>query len=83
MADDWGDEWEESEDDIGNTDYAKTNLNKLDNKTLAKHKAAMDKGFTANQLKPGDAGYEYDKRIDFTKGQPGELEDDSWNESDD
>jgi hypothetical protein len=46
-------------------------LNKLDNKTLAKHKAAMEKGFSANQLKPGDAGYEYDKRIDFKKAEPG------------
>ena len=83
IADDWGDEWEESEEDIDGVDYAKANLNKLDDKTLAKHKQAMEKGFSANQLKPGDAGFTYDKRIEFTKAEPGELDDDSWDESGD
>ena len=27
----------------------------------------MDEKFLKNQLKPGDAGFQYDKRIDFTK----------------
>ena len=83
IADDWGDEWEESEEDISGVDYAKTNLNKLDDKTLAKHKQAMEKGFSANQLKPGDSGFEYDKKVEFKKAEPGELDDDSWDESGD
>ena len=43
----------------------------------------MEKGFTANQLRPGDPGFEYDKVIDFSKADPGELDDDSWEESGD
>ena len=41
----------------------------------------MDKNFNANQLKPGDPGFEYDKRIDFTKGgRDSPLGEDSWGE---
>jgi hypothetical protein len=43
----------------------------------------MEKGFSANQLKPGDAGFEYDKKVEFKKAEPGELDDDSWDESGD
>lgn len=81
VADDWGDDWGEDEDggDIGDVDYTKKDLNKLSDAELARHKRAMDKNFNANQLKPGDAGFEYDKRIEFPKGgDDSPLEDDSW-----
>ena len=43
----------------------------------------MDKDFNKNQLKPGDAGFVYDKVVDFSKLQAdAELEDDSWGEDD-
>lgn len=43
----------------------------------------MDKDFNKNQLKPGDPGFEYDKRVTFNR-DPNEapLEDDSWGEDD-
>ena len=40
-------------------------LNKLDNDDLAAHKRGMDVKFEKNQLKPGDAGYVYDKVVNF------------------
>lgn len=44
----------------------------------------MDKGFTANQLKPGDPGFVYDKRVEFgRKANDSPLEDDSWGEESD
>lgn len=41
-----------------------TNLNKLNDAELDKVKRTMDVDFVKNQLKPGDAGYKYDKRLD-------------------
>lgn len=38
----------------------------------------MDKDFGKNQLKPGDSGFEYDKRITFEKNDEEPLADDSW-----
>jgi len=39
-------------------------------------KSTMNKGFEANRLRPGDDGYEYDKRVEF-----GEPEDDNeWDD---
>jgi hypothetical protein len=38
----------------------------------------MDEKFHKNQLKPGDKGFQYDKRIEFTK----KGEDASWDEDD-
>ena len=49
IADDWGDEWgdnESDQQDLGQFDYKKANLNKLSDKELAKHKANMEKGFS-------------------------------------
>ena len=40
----------------------------------------MDEKFLKNQLKPGDSGFQYDKRIDFTKKKP--AADNSWDEND-
>lgn len=44
----------------------------------------MDKKFTANQLKPGDPGFKYDKVVEFKRNsnEP-PLEDDSWDQSQD
>jgi hypothetical protein len=85
INDDWGDEWgsdQESDKPANNFDYKKQNLNKLSDKELAKHKAAMDNNF--KQLKPGDEGFEYDKRVEFNKNDnAGGLEDDSWGEESD
>ena len=39
------------------------NLNTLADGELKAIKAQMDVGFSANQKKPGDAGYQYDKRV--------------------
>ena len=61
------------------------NLNKLSDADLAAHKKAMDKDFGKNQLKPGDAGFVYDKVVDFTKQNDQynyDMADDSWGESD-
>ena len=81
IDDDWGDDWgDEDEDEIKEVDK-KMNLNKLSDTQLAKHKRAMDKDFNANQLKPGDAGYQYDKVVDFAKGgRDSPLGEDSWGE---
>ena len=60
------------------------NLNKLSDTQLAKHKRAMDKDFNANQLKPGDTGFQYDKVVDFGKGgRDSPLGEDSWGEESD
>lgn len=39
----------------------------------------MDKNFERNSLKPGDAGFEYDKVVDFTNSK---KEKNSWDGSD-
>ena len=57
IQDDWGDEWGEESDEkkkFEDFDYQNTNLNKLNDKELQKHKQSMDKDFSKNQLKPGD-----------------------------
>ncbi len=43
----------------------------------------MDENFLKNQLKPGDPGFVYDKRIDFTKKPSKEGGDNSWDEGED
>jgi len=87
------DDWGMSNDDWGpsapteikmNKDEAKSkNLNLLNNEELAAYKKGMDQDFNKNQLKPGDAGFTYDKVVDFSKNNNDEpLEDDSWGEDD-
>lgn len=83
--DDWGgsDEWNaEKAIDLTKEDMKNKNLNKLSESDLAAHKKAMDKVFNVNQLKPGDPGFVYDKVVEFSKADPGELDDDSWGEDD-
>ena len=87
VADDWGeDDWgmDGDDEDIESVDYKKANLNKLSDAQLAKHKQLMDKDFSVNQLKPGDPGFVYDKRVEFGRdGNDSPLEDDSWGEEED
>jgi hypothetical protein len=79
--DGWGDDWgaPKKKVDMKNFDYANTNLNKLSDAELALHKQKMDLNFHKNQLKPGDPGFQYDKRIDFTK-KTSQQKDTSWDE---
>jgi hypothetical protein len=63
--DGWG-EIEPTPIDTRGIDYNKLNLNKLSDYELNRHKAAMDKEYQKNFLKKGDAGFEYDKKVDFT-----------------
>lgn len=81
VDDDWGDDWgEDEEEEIKEVDK-KLNLNKLSDAQLAAHKRAMDKDFNANQVRPGDPGYVYDKVVDFANaGRDSPLGDDSWGE---
>lgn len=49
VNDDWGeDDWGDEEEDIGNVEYKKANLNKLSDAQLAAHKKLMDKDFGKN-----------------------------------
>ena len=80
----WGDdEWGDDGDDPWGAstpkdlDYNTYDLNKLDDTALKKEKAKMDVGFEKNQLRPGDAGYIYDTRKDFSQV---EKVDDSWDD---
>lgn len=54
-------------------------MNKLTVDQLKKEKAKMDIDFEAHQLKPGDTGFEYDKRVTFD----GPREDGSWDDGND
>ena len=63
--------------DYDNFDYQNTNLNKLSDTEIAAHKKKMDEKFVKNQLRQGDAGFQYDKRVEFTNE---EREDGSWDE---
>ena len=45
-------------------DYER-DLNKVDDEELAQTKAVMSVEFEAHQLKPGDEGFVYDKRVEF------------------
>ena len=53
------------------------NLNKLGDFELNKVKQDMDVDFNKNKLKPGDEGFEYDKRVDFDEI---EKVDGSWDD---
>jgi len=81
--DGWGDDWgAPKKEDFSKFDYQNTNLNKLSDAQIAQHKKKMDEKFLKNQLKPGDPGFEYDKRIDFGKKNKDDEDegDNSWDE---
>ena len=44
--------------------------------TNAAAKAAMDRNFDSNRLRPGDRGFNYDVRVDF----PEEKDDNDWDD---
>ena len=54
-----------------------SNLNHLSDDELEKVKSKMDVKFTANQLKPGDDGFEYDKQAEFKPTTTCQWDDDS------
>ena len=70
-----------SNEEFKNFDYMNTNLNKLDEEELKKHKKAMDTDFVKNRLRPGDPGFKYDSRKEFSYNAD-EADDNSWDESD-
>ena len=69
-------------------DYSKLDLNKLDDDQLKAHKKAMDEQYHKNIVRPGDAGYQYDKRTDYAalrkqaamNNNNGDDEEDSWDD---
>lgn len=67
--------------DIKSREYQNENLNKLSDEELARRKRQMEKEFDKNFVKPGDAGFVYDKVVDFNN-QPGGGDSDysdDWN----
>jgi len=59
----------------------KIDLNKADETVVAKAKELMDEDFHQKALRPGDEGFEYDKRIEFEVVQgAGDWDDESGSE---
>ena len=54
-------------------------LNKVDEKTLAKKKTIMETAFEKNRKKPGDADFQYDVEVDFD----GAIEHCDWDSASD
>lgn len=57
-------------------------MNKLSDAELKAHKAAMEVKFKKNNVKKGDPGFKYDKRVNY-EYKPEEAEENSWDESED
>jgi len=55
--------------------FENSQLNGLSDEELDRVKEKMEKKFSANQLKPGDDGFVYDKQVDFTPTQDCEWDD--------
>ena len=61
-------------------------LNRASEQELEMAKARMSTGFEATRLRPGDAGYQYDVRVDFAPAgdDAGSWDDESdWDDDDD
>ena len=68
-------------EDLKRFDYNNTDLNKMTDYQLQRHKANMDQDFSKKVLKPGDKGFEYDKRVDFSSNMmSGAQSNGSWDE---
>ena len=66
-------------DDEGLEKYAEqVDLCKVDQSELDEAKKRMDAGFEARRVRPGDAQYQYDIRVDFEPA----TEDNDWDDSD-
>lgn len=68
-------------DDLEKFDYKNSDLNKCSEYELRKHKKKMEENFLKNQLKPGEPGFQYDKRVKFDYDED-ELEENSWDQDD-
>jgi len=67
LDDDEDDGWgEDNYEDLKRFDYQNTDLNKMGDYQLNRHKQSMERDFSKNAVKPGDKGFEYDKRVDFS-----------------
>jgi centrosomal protein CEP19 len=62
------------DDEEEDLDYQTANLNKLTPEEVKKHKDKMDVLFKQNQKKPGDLGFEYDKREEFCPKEQNEWD---------
>ena len=79
--DGWG---EDDMADLKKFDYQNTDLNKMTDYQLNRHKQNMDKEFSKKVVRPGDKDFEYDKRVDYSSqimsAQNGNT---SWDEDED
>ena len=57
-------------------------LNKVSEGDLDRAKKNMNNAFLKNRIRPGDEGYEFDKRVEFSVDEAAGS-DCSWDESDD
>ena len=72
-------ELEEEEEEYGFDEFEDEDLNKLDDSALKKKKAEMDVEFEKNNIKKGDAKFQYDIRKEFDHEQyAAEWDDDSY-----
>ena len=62
-------ELEEEEEEYGFDEFEDEDLNKLNDSELKKKKAEMDIGFEKNNIKKGDANFQYDIRKEFDHEQ--------------
>ena len=51
-------------------------LNAVSEEENARAKASMSAGFEKNRLRPGELGYQYDKRADFVPSEPADWDED-------
>ena len=73
------DELEEEEEEYGFDEFEDEDLNKLNDSELNKKKAEMDIEFEKNNIKKGDANFQYDIRKEFDHEQyAAEWDDDSY-----
>ena len=73
------DELEEEEEEYGFDEFGDEDLNKLDDSALNRKKAEMDVEFEKNNIKKGDANFQYDIRKEFDHEQyAAEWDDDSY-----
>ena len=72
-------ELEEEEEEYGSNEFEDEDLNKLNDSALKKKKAEMDVEFEKNNIKKGDANFQYDIRKEFDQDQYGaEWDDESF-----
>ena len=72
-------ELEEEEDEYGSDEFEDEDLNKLNDSELKKKKAEMDVEFEKNNIKKGDANFQYDVRKEFDNEQyAAEWDDESF-----